>query len=193
MFVARRRNGCDLRVGANRKQSREFASFDCRWTGTWDLAGAVRMAGAEVQFELGSTGSEHPALCGADGRLVLEGDVVGKIVLPPMELYSYEVQIALYGGRSHLEMTVRFPPKTRTTATIEWNGREIVASPSPQAGPFEDWFQVIGFPAFRWGEMTCDNPVNMATAEQAALAFCIGIQNSTMCQTLISISEGVGS
>lgn len=193
VFVARRRNGCDLRMGANRKKSREFAFIDCRWTGTWDLAGAVRMTGAEVQFELGCAGSDHPAICGADGRLMLDGDEVGKIVLPPMQLYSYEVQIALYGGRSRVDMTVRFPPRTRTKATIEWNGLEIASSPSRKSGPFEDLLQIIGFPAFRWGDMTCDSQVNMATAEQAALALCIGMQNSIMSQTLIGNSEGVGS
>lgn len=193
VFVARRRNGCDLRLGATRKQSREFASIDCRWTGAWDLAGAVRVTGAELQFELGSSGSDHPAFCGAEGHLKLEGGVVGEVLLPPMEPYSYEVQVALYGGRSRVDMMVRFPPRTRTKATIEWNGCRIVASPSSRAGPFEDLFQVVGFPAFRWGDMTCDSPVNMAAAEQAALALCIGMQNSIMSQTLIGNSEGVGS
>jgi len=193
VFVARRRNGCDLRVGATRKQSREFASLDCRWTDTWDLAGTIRLMEAEVQFELGSTGSDHPAFCGAEGRLKLGGDVVGEIRLPPMELYSYEVQVALYGGRSRVDMTVRFPPRARTTAKIEWNGREIATSPSARAGRFDDLFHVIGFPAFRWGELTLGEGNTMAPAEVAALAICIGLQNSVAGQTMIASAEGGAS
>lgn len=193
VFVARRRNGCDLRVGATRRQSREFASIDCRWTGTWDLAGSVRLTGTEVQFELGGTGSDHPPFCGAVGRFLLEGDEVGKIVLPPVELYSYEIQIALYGGRSRMDMTVRFPPRARTTTVIEWNGREIATSPSARAGLFGDLFQLLGVPAFRWGELNLGDGNSMALAEVAALALCIGLQNSVVGQTLIASADGGAS
>ncbi len=190
VFVARRRNGCDLRVGATRKQSREYASLDCRWTDTWDLAGTIRLMEAKVQFELGSTGSDHPAFSGAEGQLLLDDDVVGKIVLPPMESYSYEIHIALYGGRSRMDMTVRFPPRARTTTVIEWNGRKVVSSPSRRAGLFEDLFQIIGFPPFRWGDLTCDCLATMTPAERTALAFCVGMQNSIVGQTLIGASVG---
>lgn len=193
MFVSRRRNGCKLRTGTDRKNARELASVGCVWRGTWDVLGMIRMAGDVVQFELASSGSDHPAFSGAEGQLLLDDDVVGEIVLPPMESYSYEIHIALYGGRSRMDMTVRFPPRARTTAVIEWDGRKVLSSPSRRAGLFEDLLQIIGFPPFRWGDLTCDCLATMAPAERAALAFCVGMQNSIVGQTLIGASVGGAS